>query len=560
MSAVAAVKRRRSSLPARALRVLEQPRYAELCRRYPGPAAFIDRDGHVLDHNDRAQPMLDAVEARPGGLGALATAIGGFAHFEGVELAGPDRVRLELAIMPLAEGVLLLGRDRALVDNLHGALAESRTRYKDLVELSSDFAWETDAQGVFSFVSPRGALGHAPRDLIGRRADEVLPEVDREGERASPFMARVRLDDASLWLRRRDGEAALLSVSALPLTDASGQWQGARGVAHDITDVTERETALAEAEHRDRLLGHVLRALVENVDPLAGLAAALRACVRSFGASGGCLWRRESGRFIAAATCGAAAPDDLVIDSLATNDDVDAAMATRGDARRLVLATAFRQETNGTLALWRGAEEPQWPAGDIALFCRLAAQFGLALAQLDAQQELERQARTDALTGLLNRRSFLGEIEARLSAARRAARPAALVYVDLDNFKAVNDLHGHPAGDRLLRAFAERLRGNARASDLVARLGGDEFALWLDDTDAHGAEAKGLGLLELRAAIASHSAAPEKPLGLSIGLAVFDPVAPESVAQLIERADAAMYTAKRGGKGRLAMAPARSAS
>ncbi len=85
----------------------------------------------------------------------------------------------------------------------------------------------------------------------------------------------------------------------------------------------------------------------------------------------------------------------------------------------------------------------------------------------------------------------------------------------------------------------------------------NEFALWLDHTDAQGAEAKGLGLLDLRRDIASHSASPEKPLGLSIGLAVFDPVEPENVAQLIERADAAMYAAKLGGKGRLAVAPAR---
>jgi len=557
MPALATVKRRRSSLPTRALRTMSQPRYAELCGRYPGPAAFIDRDGHVLDLNDKAQPMLDAVEARPGGLGALATAIGGFAHFEWVELAGPERVRLELAIMPLAEGVLLLGRDRALVDNLSGALAESRTRYKDLVEISSDFAWETDSDGVFTFVSPRGALGHAPRDLIGRRAAEVLPEIDHEGNHSSPFVAHARLDEASLWVRRRDGESALLSISALPLTDAAGRWRGARGVAHDMTDVTERETALAEAEHRDRLLGHVLRALVETPDPIGGLTAAMRACVRASGAAGGCLWRRDSGRFVPIANCGAAVPEDLVIDSLAAHGDVDAAMATCGDSRRLVLATAFCQQTNGTLALWRNVDQEQWPAGDIALFGRLAAQFGLALAQLDAQQELERHARTDALTGLLNRRSFLADIEARLSAARRGVRPAALVYVDLDNFKAVNDLHGHPAGDQLLRILAEKLRATARASDLVARLGGDEFALWLDDTDAYGAETKGLGLLDLRREIASHSASPEKPLGLSIGLAVFDPVEPESVAQLIERADAAMYTAKRGGKGRMAVAPAR---
>lgn len=562
MTAILSSRRRRSTLPSRALQALSQPRYPELCKRFPGPAAFIDRDGHVRDVNDAAAIMLNAIEARPGGLAGLAAAVGGPARFEWLDLPPPENRRLELAVVPVAEGLLLLGRDRdqALADNLSGALAESRARYKELVEISSDFAWETDAEGVFVFVSPRGALGHSPRDLIGRKAREILPEVSGDDAGASPFVARSRLDDAQLWLQRRDREAALLSIAAVPIANAQGQWCGTRGVARDLTDINERETALAEAEHRDRLLAHVLRAFVENVDPSAGLAAALRATVRSFGAAGGSLWRREAGSFKTAVSFGAEIPGDLVVDTLGAADDIDApdaAMATRGDGRRLVLATTFRHLANGAIALWRAPTEPAWAAGDILFFARVAAQFGLALAQLDSQQELERQARTDGLTGLLNRRSFLGEIDSRLAAALRTGRPAALVYVDLDNFKPVNDRHGHAQGDQVLKTLADRLRRSVRASDLVARLGGDEFALWLEEADLHGAEAKGTGLLALRRDIEAFSAAPDLPLGLSVGIAVFDPNTRETVGQLIERADGAMYVAKRGGKGRLSMAPPR---
>ena len=139
-------------------------------------------------------------------------------------------------------------------------------------------------------------------------------------------------------------------------------------------------------------------------------------------------------------------------------------------------------------------------------------------------------------------------------------RPAALVYVDVDNFKPVNDRHGHAQGDMVLRNVAERLRRGARASDLVARLGGDEFALWLDEADLRGAEAKGRDIVALREEFAELSASEDLPLSFSIGVAVLDTNASETIAEIIERADSAMYAAKRGGKGRLAVAPPRSSA
>ena len=548
-------KQRRATLPSRAQRAMAQPRYAELCERYPGPAAFVDGHGHVLDMNDEAPPLLDALEALPGGLRGLATSIGGFPRFDVLETGSVPVKRMEVALIPVSDGVLFLARDRSLTDNLNEALAESRRRYKDLLDISSDFAWEVDANGVFVFVSPRGALGYSVRDLIGQPAVDMLPQADGEFDEAapaiSPFVARGRIEDAQYWLKAAHGDLALVSVSSMPLLDAGGRWIGARGVARDITVVNERETELADNETRDRLLAHVLRALVDAEDADTGLAAALRACVHAFGANGGALWRRGPDRLAEAVTCGDPVPPDFVVE--ARDEDIKAdAMPRRGDDGRVLRrATVFRHRANGMIGLWRGVGEAAWSGRDAILFGRLAAQFGLALAQLDGQQELERQARTDPLTGLLNRRAFVEEMRIRLSIARRTVRPSALVYMDVDNFKPVNDTHGHAMGDTVLRRIADRIRRSIRAGDLVARLGGDEFAVWLDEADPDGVRRKGLELLKMKADLAEFSGTPDRPLGFSIGAAIIDPVSTETIDELIERADSAMYAAKHGGKGRL---------
>ena len=100
---------------------------------------------------------------------------------------------------------------------------------------------------------------------------------------------------------------------------------------------------------------------------------------------------------------------------------------------------------------------------------------------------MERQAMTDPLTGLANARSFDPLVERELATARRDGRPAAVLMLDLDHFKAFNDAHGHPAGDEALRAFARAVRGSLRETDTAARYGGEEFAILLRNTDLVGA-------------------------------------------------------------------------
>jgi diguanylate cyclase (GGDEF)-like protein len=160
-----------------------------------------------------------------------------------------------------------------------------------------------------------------------------------------------------------------------------------------------------------------------------------------------------------------------------------------------------------------------------------------------ATSELAHQARHDQLTGLLHHQAFVRELEVELERARRYRHGVALVFLDLDRFKELNDTFGHPAGDRALTGFARLLRDSLRGSDLAGRMGGDEFAACLVEAD----EEAGSRLLErLRDQVDELVAGEELPadLGFSAGLAHFPDEAGDADA-LFRVADQRLYESKR---------------
>lgn len=174
------------------------------------------------------------------------------------------------------------------------------------------------------------------------------------------------------------------------------------------------------------------------------------------------------------------------------------------------------------------------------------------LAALQASQEqLQRQAQYDELTGLPNRRMFYEQLAQALALAKREGWQAAILYLDLDGFKPVNDRYGHAVGDELMAQAAKRMQGRVRKSDTLARMGGDEFTLvvaHLETREDAGRLASELqGLLSKPFMVERHTI----DISASIGVAVFpkDSTQPE---ELVERADQAMYWAKRSGPGTMA--------
>jgi len=178
------------------------------------------------------------------------------------------------------------------------------------------------------------------------------------------------------------------------------------------------------------------------------------------------------------------------------------------------------------------------------------AVVGVAIAGLSqvrhTQDQLELLATHDPLTSVLNARAFAQELAHELGRNRRYGRPLALIYLDLDDFKQVNDAHGHATGDAVLRLVADAMRGAVRQADVVGRLGGDEFGVLMPETDAGVAHAAASRLVAGIRTVFRGTPSVTASIGV---VAVSGTEA--GTDELLRKADHAMYEAKRGGKDRV---------
>jgi diguanylate cyclase (GGDEF)-like protein/PAS domain S-box-containing protein len=201
-----------------------------------------------------------------------------------------------------------------------------------------------------------------------------------------------------------------------------------------------------------------------------------------------------------------------------------------------------REELFGTLTTWPSPSEGSLEQ-DTTFLRSVVNVLATALDRLRRDERTRHQALHDPLTGLANRVLCHDRLAQALARARRGSEAAGVLFLDLDDFKAVNDQHGHARGDEVLVALAERLRVAVRPSDTVARLGGDEFVVVCEDIDERSAR----GLAErLSAAVRAHD------LTVSIGIALGD--GDTEPATLLEAADAAAYRAKGAGGDRIELA------
>lgn len=455
-------------------------------------------------------------------------------------------------------------------DPLCAALLDSRNRWRELVALTADLAFETDERGRFVFISPDPALGWGAEALLGMPSDTLLAASGSQpGASASasapqfdPFHVTAAVRGRRVWLRRPDGAAVCVAFSAAPILDAGGRVVGARGVGQDVTTQDGWEVTAATAMRRGEVMDHILGRMRQEVMAPRMMQATLDA-LRDATAAEGIAVIDLLGDGTTPATLHHAGADAmpamlpaalLLLERGRTADGQDATAHGLTSDRRPLLAcpTRTRFGEQSALVLWRQRGGRAWDADDIALATASTTLIQMILEHESIQREMARQARTDPLTGLLNRRAFLDEIARRIDRLDREGQPGTLMFVDLDHFKQLNDAKGHDCGDTALCLVAALLRETVRPTDLVARFGGDEFALWLDGADELTA-AERAESLRLRTPLAlAHlrDGVPGLPaLSMSIGIATRRPQLSEDIEMLMHRADTVMYEVKRAGRG-----------
>ncbi len=201
--------------------------------------------------------------------------------------------------------------------------------------------------------------------------------------------------------------------------------------------------------------------------------------------------------------------------------------------------------TIAALNVYRSGDDVAFSVQEAQVIERFAAMAALAFNSARHREMLRVQARTDGLTGLLNRRAYQERFAEELERALLSGRSLSVVLLDLDHFKAINDTRGHTEGDRALQAVGEQLRAAVRADDTVARLGGEEFILIMPGASTEQATE---AAERMRGAVAE-VAVGDRRLSASAGVATF-PADGSTVERLLEVADAALYRAKRGGRDR----------
>jgi diguanylate cyclase (GGDEF)-like protein/PAS domain S-box-containing protein len=555
-------------------------------------------------------------------------------------------------------GFIYLLVERAKARLALSQLADREARFRALVESASDWVWEVNTRGIYTYSSPsvRELLGYTPEEVIGKTPFDLMPpdEAARMEARFREIVASRQacygLENANL---HKDGRQVILETNAVPIFDATGAMVGYRGMDRDITARKQVDLALRQSQESLNEAQRIASLGSWDWDIVGGDLYWSDEFYRIFGLS------RECFGATYAAFLDAVHPDDrarveqAVDDALTTAtpydiehrivrpDGSERVLRERGEVmfdaeghpvrmvgtgqditdQRLVelrlrqAAKVFENTSEGVMItgpdqrivavnqaftritgygeeevkgcgpkilqsgrhdadyyrqmwsaihatgrwqgeIWNrrkdGADYPEWlnisvVRDDADAIINYIGVFSDITSIKEAQDKLTYTAHHDALTGLPNRLLFRDRLEQALATARRTGEGVALLFVDLDRFKLINDTLGHEAGDLLLQAVAQRLVACMREEDTVARMGGDEFVVIQrgigQPDDAALLATRMLTEINRPVSLAGH----EIVASLSIGIGLY-PQDGSDASTLLKNADAAMYRAKERGR------------
>ena len=438
---------------------------------------------------------------------------------------------------PAGQAVRFVGSIHDVSDRrrVEARLRDSESHFRRLVETSNELIWEIDLGRRWTYVSPRATrqlFGVEPDALVGHAFTALQPEDERA--RSDEMLARVlagelvsRFETAMLDSL---GERVSLSFNATPVRDDAGRVVGASGTATHIGDRLRREAELAAALAEQELIFEAAsEGIVFEQDGI------VRKCNRMFASMLG--YR----------------PEDLIgqLTSVWFADPADFERTAIASARRIRNGQLYERE----LRVARKDGEVFWceVRGQAVRPGSLAGGTIWVYSDISERKATEERIRHlanhDALTGLPNRRLLEDRLQQAVGQARRKQSLAAVMLVDLDGFKLVNDRFGHRMGDRVLAAVGARLKRCVRETDTVARMGGDEFVVVL--SDQRNLEDAATVAEKILSTVAEPIPLGEQTfeIGASIGISLY-PRDGATADELLRQADIAMYQVKDAGKNR----------
>jgi diguanylate cyclase (GGDEF)-like protein/PAS domain S-box-containing protein len=566
---------------------------ASLYAGNPDAIAVYDRDGRLVACNDAAlhlsgaanrEELLgthigmhvhrnDAARAEQAFSGALA---GRTQHVETTIRHGSGTiVPVEVYLFPARvngaiAGVFAQGRDRVALREAERAIALNQERFRSLFEYHPDAIMALRCDGRISRVNVglEAATGYYGEQLINKPWTEIIaPECREQAEKAFGLAARGETTEFDSFVIDRLGNRIDVQMNLVPLR-AGETIEGAYAIAKNVVAQRSAERVIAEQSERIRELYLVAAAQGE---PEEQIEKTIALGCRLFGFDYGYVTRFDDVTISilnavgdgAGIRAGSVYPKERALSRLVAGDaqmifipDLDEPPWNDDPARftapwRSYFATKLKVRNRDFGALVFAARHPHDPVPDTDrdLIQLMSLFVAAALERAQHAERMEQLAFFDALTGLPNRVLFDDRIKQTMGAAKRYKRGFAIMYLDLDDFKTINDRFGHLAGDLVLKAVAERLLMALRESDTVARFGGDEFVILQPVVNGAGDAA------DLAKRIVSSMQAPFDVNGAdyivhtSVGIALY-PRDGLTAEELMDRADRALYRAKRAGRNR----------
>jgi len=469
------------------------------------------------------------------GRGSLPVLVGGFSGYSVFTVPEWGFKQSYDTLLPLAiYGATAVAMGVLLQRNRH--LEHSRAALASVVSSTTDAVISEDVNGVITSWN-KGAqwlFGYSAEEAVGQPITLIYPSshIPTESEILAQVSRGERVSRYETTRQHKDGRPLQVSVNLSPIRDQRGRIVGVSKLAHDITQRKRLELSLSQSEMRYARLSELT---------FEGIAIHKNGILLDVNTALCEMFQNKYEDIVGKTFMHHFLPgyEELSKQHIDTQSrDPYHAEMVRGDR------STFWAEIRGRDCVYNGENVRVVRIHDITARKQLEDELVASAARY------KEQSRTDPLTGLANRRTLAEIADQEFKRSKRFGTPTALLMIDIDHFKKINDTYGHDAGDTALVALGASLKMQARANDLPTRLGGEEFVFLLGGTELEGALLKAERIRSAAEHIVSSSPAGDFTFTISIGVSEFKET-DEEWADALTRADAAMYEAKHSGRNRV---------